>query len=401
LIEQDLRLDEYQKLAGKTRKELDQSVFYYGLGSESAGLLAIDKKALRDDEPESIWKDELIEEMGDALWYLSNICTLHGLSLNDCALHKLKEFNCLPKETNLTFSKFQEYAEQYRLQKDQDINLRRTSSLLGIISESGAVLYRYQKFVRGKLRINRISPNKIGTILWYLADIATNFQTSFANVASINVKKVSELFGELPVFQGLFDEEYPWDEQFPRNLSIYFYNYEHDDKNKKFCKLYCNNVFIGDRLDDNSLVGDGYRFHDAIHLAHMAILGWSPVLRSLLNLKRKSKPQIDNSQDGARAIIIEEAIVALNFQYAKSKDYFRDNNNISTRHLKQIKNLIQDLEVSECPMSQWKKTVIDGFKVYNQLVKKNGGLVCIDLNKRTITYSEPEAGYLENLMKNG
>jgi NTP pyrophosphatase (non-canonical NTP hydrolase) len=397
---QELLLDEYQKMAQKTRKELDKSVFYYGLGSESAGLLAIYKKALRDSEPETIWREELIEEMGDTLWYLSNISTMHGFSLNDCAEHKLKRFdNSLVLGESLTFTQFQEYSEFYRLQKEQDVGLRITASLLGIIAESGAVLYKYQQHIRGKLKNNRMSPKKIGTILWYLADIATNFKISLQEVAEHNMEKVSELFGPLTIVQGLFDEEFPWDEKFPRNLEIYFYNYSQDEK-KKFCKLYCNGVFIGDRLDDNNQVGDGYRFHDAIHLSHMAILGWSPVLRSLLKLKRKSQANIDNSEDGARAIIIEEAIVALNFQYAKAKEYFMENDNISTRHLKQIKSLIQDLEVSACSMNQWKKAIIDGFKIYNQLVRNNGGLICVDLRMRTITYSAPEQEYLEGLMKN-
>ena len=36
--------------------------------------------------------------------------------------------------------------------------------------------------------------------------------------------------------------------------------------------------------------------------------GWSPVLRSLLKLKRKTDPELDENQDGARATIIEEGI---------------------------------------------------------------------------------------------
>jgi hypothetical protein len=40
-----------------------------------------------------------------------------------------------------------------------------------------------------------------------------------------------------------------------------------------------NGVNIGDRLTDNKLEKDDYRFHDVFHLANAAILGWSPVLR--------------------------------------------------------------------------------------------------------------------------
>ncbi len=45
-------LNQYQKEALKTKfKDVDESIFYYGLASECAGLLSIYKRALRDDEP--------------------------------------------------------------------------------------------------------------------------------------------------------------------------------------------------------------------------------------------------------------------------------------------------------------------------------------------------------------
>lgn len=49
---------------------------------------------------------------------------------------------------------------------------------------------------------------------------------------------------------------------------------------------------LGDPLTDNTRRVDAYRFHDAIHLGFMAVLGWSPVMRALLRLKRKSSPRI-------------------------------------------------------------------------------------------------------------
>ena len=66
-------------------------------------------------------------------------------------------------------------------------------------------------------------------------------------------------------------------------------------------EIYPDGKFIGDSLSDNAYVDDGYRFHDVMHLAHMAVLGWSPVMRNLLKLKRKSQPTIDEVEDGARA----------------------------------------------------------------------------------------------------
>ena len=74
----------------------------------------------------------------------------------------------------------------------------------------------------------------------------------------------------------------------------------------------------GDELQDNAYVEDGYRFHDIFHVAHAAKLGWSPVLRGkLLNPKRKRSvdPIVDEVEDGGRAIVIDEAIVAYVWEY--------------------------------------------------------------------------------------
>jgi hypothetical protein len=61
-------------------------------------------------------------------------------------------------------------------------------------------------------------------------------------------------------------------------------------------------------LTDNSRRVDAYRFHDAIHMGFMAVLGWSPTMRAALRLKRKSDQQTDECEDGARAIFAEEGL---------------------------------------------------------------------------------------------
>ena len=43
------------------------------------------------------------------------------------------------------------------------------------------------------------------------------------------------------------------------------------------------------RLFPNAYRDDGYRFHDVMHLTFAALLGWSPVLRSLLRKMEKLK----------------------------------------------------------------------------------------------------------------
>ena len=84
----------------------------------------------------------------------------------------------------------------------------------------------------------------------------------------------------------------------------------------------CDGINIGDRLTDNAVTPDDYRFHDVFHFAYVAVLSWSPVLRSLLRLKRKSDPEIDEAQDGARAMLIEEGITTWIFGVAGELNFF-------------------------------------------------------------------------------
>lgn len=68
---------------------------------------------------------------------------------------------------------------------------------------------------------------------------------------------------------------------------------------------------LGDPLTDRSFVdgGDGYRFHDALHLSLLTLTNYSVVMRNLLNVRRRSRPRVDAVEDGPRAVIVEEAIL--------------------------------------------------------------------------------------------
>jgi hypothetical protein len=68
---------------------------------------------------------------------------------------------------------------------------------------------------------------------------------------------------------------------------------ERGPEGKKYVRLRRNDVNIRDRLTDDKAEEDDYRFHDVFHLAHAAILGWSPVTRALFKVKRKSRQNLD------------------------------------------------------------------------------------------------------------
>jgi hypothetical protein len=136
---------------------------------------------------------------------------------------------------------------------------------------------------------------------------------------------------------------------------------------------------FGDRLSDN-IEGedDGYRFHDIFHFAYAVYVGWSPVLRSLLKVKRKMDESVDEGQDGARAGIIEEAVSAIVFSRAKHMNMF-DVTHVDYDLLKTIQEFVRDYEVSHVELWQWEKAILEGYRVFRLLRINRGGTVVLDL----------------------
>lgn len=123
-------------------------------------------------------------------------------------------------------------------------------------------------------------------------------------------------------------------------------------------------------------------------MSYTAILGWSPVIRSILKRKRKSSPVIDEVEDGGRAIAIEEGISALIFTYAKDHAFLEGISAIDYQLLKTIKNMTGHLEVSQCSLGDWEKAILMGYNVWRQVEKNRGGVVVIDIDSSSITYKQ-------------
>src|SRR5690242_17967523 len=62
-----------------------------GIAGETGTLLAEFKKKIRDKESYEGFKDRAEEELGDVLWYLSNIATRLNLSLSEIASKNLQK----------------------------------------------------------------------------------------------------------------------------------------------------------------------------------------------------------------------------------------------------------------------------------------------------------------------
>ena len=90
-----MELNEYQRLANQTDQQPEERnlkadprsimVPLLGMAGEVGELLGEHKKWLRDGESYRLFPERVKEELGDLLWYLSNVATKHGLTLEEVA----------------------------------------------------------------------------------------------------------------------------------------------------------------------------------------------------------------------------------------------------------------------------------------------------------------------------
>ncbi len=146
--------------------------------------------------------------------------------------------------------------------------------------------------------------------------------------------------------------------------------------------------FIGDPLTDNSMKEDGYRFHDALHIGIMAGLGWSPVMRGLLGLKRRSNPEVDVIDDGGRAIILEESL----FDFmGMSKVEFGDSieEDIDLIFATQaIKYAIDERGTGTDRFSrqEFEHALLTGAQLFQEVKRNRGGYALANLDNRQALY---------------
>ena len=264
--------------------------------------------------------------------------------------------------------------------------LNRLIPLLGLVGEIGSVASEHKKRLRDGQSYSSFKEKfkeELGDVLWYISAIADDMGFTLEDIAKTNLAKIQERWADVKNFapSSLFDDSFPSSEQLPREATIEF-----KPQSDGRVQMYFNGEALGDPLSDNAHEEDGYRFHDVFHLAYMAVLGWSPVIRKLLGKKRKSDTKIDEVEDGARAGIIEEAISAMVYEYAKQFNFFENVSIIDYELLKTIKGMVRNFEVKNIPSFLWEKAILEGYEVYRQLKVNDGGKVYLNINKRTIKF---------------
>ena len=266
--------------------------------------------------------------------------------------------------------------------------------LLGLAGETGELLSEYKKRLRdgeSHLLFKEKICEELGDILWYIANVAEKSGLSLEDVAQKNLDKANGRWGHGDTSALVFDESFPEQERLPRKFEISLGEVNVDGKSK--IRMLMNGTQVGDDLTDNADDPDGYRFHDVFHLAYIAVLGWSPVVRSLMKRKRKSKPKIDEVQDGGRAQVIDEAVAALVFDYAKEHRWLEGVTELDYKLLRTIKGVTSLLEVKERSPGEWQKAILLGFEVWRKVLRSNGGRLKIDQDSRSIIYAgEVETG---------
>jgi NTP pyrophosphatase (non-canonical NTP hydrolase) len=261
--------------------------------------------------------------------------------------------------------------------------------LLGIAGETGTLLAEFKKKIRDRESYEGFTEKaeeELGDILWYLSNIATRLNLSLSEIASKNLQKTNERWpveGDSPDMFLFFDEGLPERERLPRTLQIRVFEVESGKRARM--QVYPDGDTIGDPLTDNAYDDDGYRFHDVMHLANMAVLGWSPVLRGLLGLKRKSLPKVDEVEDGARAIILEELVVAFVYSNAKERCYYDGIRHLDSEMLSTIKRIVSHLEVAGRQTKDWERAIQQGYAAFRHLLKKREAVFNLDLRRRELT----------------
>ena len=288
--------------------------------------------------------------------------------------------------TSLTLDQYQRRSAETDI---DDAEGDPTIPLLGLAGEVGTLVSEFKKKHRPDghtyTGFEDVVKAEMGDVLWYLAALARRADLDLSEVAEANLHKTRLRWLDDPERPRLaFDAEFDVGEQLPRQFVVEFSAHEKDGQVLSQMRISGND--IGDPIEDNAREPDYYRFHDIFHIGYAAVLGWSPILRSLVSRKRKTDPETDRAEDGARAAITEEAVAALVFNMASAYDFFAGAERVDDAILAAVQTITVKLEVGVCAARDWERAILAGFAVWRDLRDNEGGSVEVDLHQGTLVY---------------
>lgn len=255
--------------------------------------------------------------------------------------------------------------------------------LLGIVGEAASLQTEYKKWLRdgcAHMFFRDHVREELGDILWYVANLATKLDIHLDEIAVTNLEKTrGRWLTAEPSDSWFFDDAFPESERLPREFVATIRENPEDPSCKAILTIGGDSV--GEPLDDNSYEDDGYKFHDVFHLAHMTLLGWSPVMRKLMGRKRKSDAEVDNVEDGGRAIVMDEGIVAFVFDYARRHNYLEGLRHVDYELLRTIGEMTSGLEVGVRTTGEWERTILRGYEVWRAIRDHKGGSIRCDASR--------------------
>ena len=363
----DYTLTHYQTQARRSRQQSKsvsvKTFMMLGLAGEVGSLLSSIKKQQRDSIKLKEYKAAVVEEFGDCLWYISAICDDFAISLNEIAGITDDRFSQLQQQRILPFS---------------TPSLSFENKILSIFEETGKLSAKIVNASREEVMLF------LQRIFSIFVDTANETGADITEIAMKNIEKVNDRWPQERIWDVDFDRTFPPYERLPNGFIVDMYEREIDKKT--YLIQSSGGVFIGDRLTDNIMQGDDYRFHDVFHYAYAAVLGWSPTTRALLKRKRKSESKIDEGEDSARAVIIEEGIATFIFGQAKKADFFKDEKqgDMSFALLKQVRQFVEGFEPEICPLWLWEDAILQGCQAFRFLQKRRKARLTVDRTARVL-----------------
>lgn len=432
-----MRVSEFDAFVRDTDRASDRpdperlEIAIYGLTAEIGSVVAAIKKRLLADGSEEVWdepNEEIVEELGDVMWYCFSLARIanskkpvnifaHDIAnlrkeigaTNDRAQRLqrvldpssreefLKAAESFPRKTReMVFEDYQSIAILTARTTDRTL----IEVCLAVLWQLGGELFRTM-LPSIELELNKSLPDRpindvLGEVAWHVSALASTYGLSLSDIARKNIEKVSFRLDRTNPTK-LHDAECHSSEQFPRQFEVAFVTISQGRS-----RMYLDGQQLGDDLTDNAYDDDGYRYHDVMHLANVAKLGWSPVLRGLMGRKRKRDKRTDEVEDGARAKIVEEAVIkAIHSEGERIATLwgpprpdsptrlFARYSDITFRFLKFVRNFVVDLEVHKNRYWEWEEAIVSGYEIFHQLRCHGQGTVVVDAEARTISF-KPE-----------
>lgn len=375
-----MRLNDYQSKALESDISRGKATARYlllGLFGEAGGVLTAVKKKERDQETSGRYFAQVTEELGDLLWYIAAVTNRNNVTLGELAKPLLRTQKV--SAGRIEFSHLQAARTQISTEPSKFLEY----NLIELASAVGNLARLQTKSLSSR---QPTSANQAFTeVIRRIVAVANRVGIDLNDVARANLTKVAGRWPGIPNYPPPFDTRYPPYERLPRDMTIDIKEIS-KGPGQYFVLQTSGGVHIGDRLTDNIDDIDEYRFHDVFHYAYAAVIGWSPVLRSLLRLKRKSNKSVDEAQDGARAILIEEGVSALVFNEAKSQFYFKDvaRGKLSFDLLKTVQSFVRGYEVQHMPLWVWEEAILQGFAAFRYLQEHRAARVRICYPRRRL-----------------